>query len=63
MSNSFSGFEAEPYRQSLLAGRRFTGYCKSMRVKQFSGTSFITTHAELPDIPGRRASTAAAGAS
>jgi hypothetical protein len=36
MSNSYSGFEAEPYRQSLLVGRKFTAYNKAMRVKQVS---------------------------
>lgn len=34
MSHAYSGFEAEPYRQSLLTGRKFTPYDRAMRIKQ-----------------------------
>ena len=36
MSAAYSGFEGEAYRQSLLAGRKFTNYDKVMRVQQVS---------------------------
>ena len=38
MSAAYTGFEGEAYRQSLLAGRKFTNYDKVMRVQQVRNT-------------------------
>jgi hypothetical protein len=54
MSSAYSGFEAEPYRQSLLVGRKFTDYDRAMRVKQVRAHAPHTTrHLSCTTLPKR----------